>query len=221
LKIYKRGSSVRIDTTLVGFDTATSWKRGNESFIFRFSENSLPQLVVVDHDSQTATTNSVGANYSEDLSEYEPSQGSVDIRMSSPVDTTYVDIDKIGFIKTALLQVFNASNVEIVTKTRTEHLLEEDKERFRRQQHDNPLNAVLRLAEKRQECTSEMKQTGSDVYCGLTPEQYLDPDYSMENRDIGHPKQVLAALFNFLLCENIPFQLFCSFRSCGVFLAGH
>lgn len=42
--------------------------------------------------------------------------------------TSSVSIERVkNFL---LLQVFNASNVEIVTKTRTEHLLEEDKERF-------------------------------------------------------------------------------------------
>lgn len=33
-KIYKQGSSVRIDTTLLGFDH-TNWQRGNRSYIFK------------------------------------------------------------------------------------------------------------------------------------------------------------------------------------------
>ena len=33
-KVYKRGSRVRIDTTLLGFDD-TSWQRGNKSYIFK------------------------------------------------------------------------------------------------------------------------------------------------------------------------------------------
>ncbi|VBB28424.1 unnamed protein product, partial [Acanthocheilonema viteae] len=52
-KIYKRGSNVRIDTTLVGFDITSNWKRGNQSFIFRFSDNCQAQLIVLDHDSKT------------------------------------------------------------------------------------------------------------------------------------------------------------------------
>jgi ankyrin repeat domain-containing protein 13 len=35
-KIYKKGSMVRIDTTLVGFN-GNSWERGNKSFIFEAS----------------------------------------------------------------------------------------------------------------------------------------------------------------------------------------
>lgn len=33
-KVYKRGSNVRIDTTLLGFDN-TNWLRGNRSYIFK------------------------------------------------------------------------------------------------------------------------------------------------------------------------------------------
>lgn len=33
-KIYKQGSNVRIDTTLLGFDH-TNWQRGNRSYIFK------------------------------------------------------------------------------------------------------------------------------------------------------------------------------------------
>lgn len=33
-KVYKQGSNVRIDTTLLGFDQA-NWQRGNRSYIFK------------------------------------------------------------------------------------------------------------------------------------------------------------------------------------------
>nr|CAD7402463.1 unnamed protein product [Timema poppensis] len=33
-KVYKQGSNVRIDTTLLGFDQ-TNWQRGNRSYIFK------------------------------------------------------------------------------------------------------------------------------------------------------------------------------------------
>ena len=33
-KVYKQGSKVRIDTTLLGFDS-NKWQRGNTSFIFQ------------------------------------------------------------------------------------------------------------------------------------------------------------------------------------------
>lgn len=33
-KVYKQGSNVRIDTTLLGFEQS-SWQRGNKSYIFK------------------------------------------------------------------------------------------------------------------------------------------------------------------------------------------
>ncbi|VDO56827.1 unnamed protein product [Onchocerca flexuosa] len=191
---------------------ASNWKRGNQSFIFRFSDNCQAQLIVLDHDSKTATVHTMDSQSTNDLKDFIPPEEAIHSRMTSPVDTTFIDVEKIGFERSKggnLLswltssdrveevegyecKVFNASNVDIVTKTRTEHLLEGDKERFQHEEHENPLHTVLKLAEKHQKCTSEMKQTGSDVYCGLTPQQYLDKNYLMNNRDIGRPKQVLS-----------------------------
>uniref|UniRef100_A0A8R1U0K4 ANK_REP_REGION domain-containing protein n=1 Tax=Onchocerca volvulus TaxID=6282 RepID=A0A8R1U0K4_ONCVO len=230
-KIYKRGSNVRIDTTLVGFDMTSNWKRGNQSFIFRFSDNSQAQLIVLDHDSKTATVHTMDSQSTNDLKDFIPPEKAIYSRMTSPVDTTFIDVEKIGFERSkggGLLswltssdrveevegyecKVFNASNVDIVTKTRTEHLLEGDKERFRREEHENPLHTVLKLAEKHQKCTSEMKQTGNDIYCGLTPQQYLDKNYLMNDRDIGRPKQVTKKTSSFKatlwLCDHYPLDL--------------
>lgn len=33
-KVYKQGSNVRIDTTLLGFDHA-NWQRGSRSYVFK------------------------------------------------------------------------------------------------------------------------------------------------------------------------------------------
>uniref|UniRef100_F1KZA7 Ankyrin repeat domain-containing protein 13B n=1 Tax=Ascaris suum TaxID=6253 RepID=F1KZA7_ASCSU len=230
-KIYKRGSDVRIDTTLVGFDKSTNWKRGNQSFIFRFSETNQAELIVVDHDRRTAAIQTMEPDVAEKLSDYEPTVEAIYSRMTAPVDTTYVDIEKIGFERSrtgGLLswitssdrteainghecKVYTASNVEIVTKTRTEHLCEEDKERYKQNEDDTPLHTILRLVEKRQECKEEMKRTGVDVYCGLTPAQYLDKDYYMGDRDIGRPKQVTRKSNSFKatlwLCDQYPLDL--------------
>lgn len=40
-KIYKSRSSVRIDTTLVGFDQTSNWQRGNRSYIFTGKGNKI------------------------------------------------------------------------------------------------------------------------------------------------------------------------------------
>jgi hypothetical protein len=48
-KIYKKGSNLRIDTTLVGFEKL-NWIRGNISIIFNTEQE--PRLVICDHDTK-------------------------------------------------------------------------------------------------------------------------------------------------------------------------
>lgn len=55
LQIYKRGSDVRIDTTLVGFDSSSNWKRGNQTFMFRVTDNNQPEIIIIDHTSKTVS----------------------------------------------------------------------------------------------------------------------------------------------------------------------
>ncbi|VDM36877.1 unnamed protein product [Toxocara canis] len=234
-KIYKRGSDVRIDTTLVGFDRSTNWKRGNQSFIFRFSEANQAQLLVIDHDRRTATIQTMESDVAEELSDYEPPVEAVYSRMTAPVDTTYVDIDKIGLLFTLLSSCLfkdSCSNflfdvtvnfiLDLSVRRRavfcpgSHHLIAQKSStgtsaKYKQEENSNPLHTILRLVEKRQECTEEMKRTGVDVYCGLTPAQYLDKDYSMHDRDIGRPKQVTRKSNSFKatlwLCDNYPLDL--------------
>jgi hypothetical protein len=49
-KVYKKGSNLRIDTTLVGFEKLT-WIRGNISIIFNTFQGE-PRLVICDHDTK-------------------------------------------------------------------------------------------------------------------------------------------------------------------------
>ena len=49
-KVYKQGSNVRIDTTLLGFDQ-TSWVRGNRTYIFSGKHNGA-DLYEIDHDTR-------------------------------------------------------------------------------------------------------------------------------------------------------------------------
>ncbi|KAK6060851.1 ankyrin repeat protein [Cooperia oncophora] len=221
-KIYKQGSKVRIDTTLVGFE-ASSWKRGNQTYIFRLDENSLPEFIIIDHESKTATRQTLHDD--EALEEFTPSDEAVDMRMSSPISTTFIDVDKIGFERSyrgGLLgwisstektetiddyecKVFNASNVNLVTKTRKEHLSEEESARARQEENPNLLSNLLSTIVRSE--TSEESTTENLLDTGLTVYEYLDEDFPLDG-DIGRPKKVTKKSNNFKatlwLAENYP-----------------
>ncbi|EYC40941.1 hypothetical protein Y032_0588g352 [Ancylostoma ceylanicum] len=221
-KIYKQGSKVRIDTTLVGFEAST-WKRGNQTYIFRLDENESPQFIIIDHESKTATVQTLRDD--EPLDEFAPTESAVEMRMTSPISTTFIDVDKIGFERSyrgGLLgwissaektetidefecKVFNASNVNLVTKTRKEHLSGEDSARARQEENPNLLSNLLSTIVRTE--TSDESTTENLIDSGLTVDEYLDEDFPL-NGDIGRPKQVTKKSNNFKatlwLAEDFP-----------------
>ncbi|KHJ86168.1 hypothetical protein OESDEN_14090 [Oesophagostomum dentatum] len=221
-RIYKQGSKVRIDTTLVGFE-ASSWKRGNQTYIFRLDEDAAPQFIIIDHEAKTATVQTLHDD--EPLEEFSPSESAVELRMTSPISTTFIDVDKIGFERSyrgGLLgwisstekteyideyecKVFNASNVNLVTKTRKEHLSGEDTSRARQEEGSNLLSNLLSTIVRTE--TSEESTTENLIDTGLTVDEYLDAEFPL-NGDIGRPKQVTKKSNNFKatlwLAEDFP-----------------
>ena len=139
-KVFKRGSCVRIDTTLIGFDN-TSWQRGNRSYLFKGSDVEA-HFYEIDHD---AKEYSMEVMKDIDVEMFEngipPTKDSIQLRLQTPIINNSIDIDKISFErnksgwfawrneKNELIngydcRVYNASNVEFITKTRSEHLNE-------------------------------------------------------------------------------------------------
>ncbi|CAG9856866.1 unnamed protein product [Phyllotreta striolata] len=252
-KVYKQGSSVRIDTTLLGFDH-TSWQRGNRSYIFQgqtiqictpikgqrsyvFSLKTFVKpddgaiMMEIDHDLQQVYCEQMRTT-EDSLSVLLPNEESVSQRLTTPIVTTYVDTEKISFernkagmwgwrsdkteiVNTYECKVFSASNVELVTKTRTEHLTETDKARCKNQK--NPLQNFLGIAEVTESQAASLLQneefTNSSNPCNITPEEYFDRnvDLDAQKRDIGRPKEMSIKVqkfkANLWLCENYPLSL--------------
>jgi ankyrin repeat domain-containing protein 13 len=142
-KVYKRGSNVRIDTTLLGFDN-TSWQRGNRSYIFKGAEgNTGATMIEIDHDLHEVSVEQMHSNVDFDvLDGIPPSREVLNLRLTGPVIANNIDIEKISFernkagfwgwrseksemINSYDCKVYAASNVEFITRTRTEHLNEE------------------------------------------------------------------------------------------------
>ena len=139
-KVYKRGSNVRIDTTLIGFDN-TSWQRGNRTYLFKGSDDEA-HFYEIDHDTKEFSCETMKDI---DVEMFEngipPSKDSIQLRLQTPIISNTIDIDKISFERNKSgwfawkneknesvngyeCRVYNASNVEFITRTRTEHLAE-------------------------------------------------------------------------------------------------
>ena len=57
-RVYKRGSSVRVDTTLLGFNQ-NSWVRGSRSYIFT-GTNQGAKFYEIDHDTKQVYIEEMG-----------------------------------------------------------------------------------------------------------------------------------------------------------------
>jgi len=205
-KVWKCGSKVRIDTTLLGFDNMR-WRRGSRSYVFKGQANEAV-FMEMDHDNhqiftETITVPTVNADASFSL----PSEDAVAARITSPIVTTFIDTDKITFErsksgfwgwrndKSELVngyecRVFGASNVQLVTKTRSEHLTEQDKKRSKKSSR-SPLESFLSLAEEEDALTGaasngELSATFRNP-CHITMDDYFDADADLSGRDIGRP----------------------------------
>ncbi|XP_018801345.1 PREDICTED: ankyrin repeat domain-containing protein 13D isoform X2 [Bactrocera latifrons] len=138
-KVYKRGANVRIDTTLLGFDNNT-WQRGNRSYIFKGAKDSAV-MIEIDHDTHEVMEEQMNSDIG-DIVAIPPPIGAVRARLNAPVITNNIEMDKISFernksgiwgwrseksemINGYNCKVYGASNVEFITRTRMDHLNEE------------------------------------------------------------------------------------------------
>lgn len=229
-KVWKCGSNVRIDTTLLGFDNM-NWQRGNRSYVFK-GQADVASVMEIDHDARQVFTETIRVlSAAPDIALLKPSEEAVAARLTSPIVTTYIDTEKIAFersksglwgwrsdkaeaISGYTCKVFSASNVHLVTKTRTEHLTDQDKKRTKKSSR-TPLESFLGVAE------DEDKQQGvasngelaviSHNPTSITPEEYFDVKFDLTGRDIGRPIEQTTKTQKFRaqlwLCEQYPLSL--------------
>ncbi len=233
-RVYKQGSNVRIDTTLLGFDQ-TNWVRGSRTYVFSGRENGA-DLYEVDHDTRTVYCEEMRILSYEELESYVQSDDQISARLTTPLVLTFLDTDKINFERSRGgfwgwggsekseavngydCKVFGAHNVELVTKTRTEHLTEEDKKRAK--SNKNPLQSFLGMAEVEVKQAvgggSGGEETSSEYYsvnnpCCISPDEYFDAESDLKGRDIGRPREMTCRVQKFQaqlwLCEEFPLSL--------------
>ncbi|XP_028032709.1 ankyrin repeat domain-containing protein 13D isoform X1 [Bombyx mandarina] len=227
-KVYKRGANVRVDTTLIGFEN-NHWQRGDRTYIFRGQGRSA-SLVELDHEAGTAWCERVepaapGAECPA------PSARALQQRLAAPISINYLDTDKISFERNKSgiwgwrqdktepvngyeCKVFSANNVELVSKTRTEHL-----DKARRSSPRAPLAGLLALADSDTSApstplltpeTEEPPRSRSREELNVVSwEEYFSGE-AME-RDIGRPKEITEKVQKFKatlwLCEDYPLEL--------------
>lgn len=117
-------------------------------------------MIEIDHDAQEVSIEKM-RNSMSDISVITPTPESVNARLTAPITANHIDIDKISFernksgiwgwrseksetINNYECKVYAASNVEFITRTRTEHLNEEQS-RIRNSR--TPLQSFFGLAE--------------------------------------------------------------------------
>ncbi|XP_028818704.1 ankyrin repeat domain-containing protein 13B isoform X2 [Denticeps clupeoides] len=236
-RVWKSGQCLRVDTTLMGFEQMT-WQRGNRSFIFR-GQDSSAVVMEVDHDRQlvfceTLCVSSLASPTSRAgrglLGAFQPTEEQVATRLSAPVVTTQLDTRNISFErnKTGILgwrsekteivngyeaKVYGASNVELITRTRTDHLTEQHKAKPKGSK--TPLQSFLGIAEQHMGPNNGtlVTQTSCSVTnpTALTAEEYFNSGLPLGQRDIGHPCHLTTKTQRFKaklwLCESHPLSL--------------
>jgi len=219
-RVYKRGSSVRVDTTLLGFDH-NSWVRGNRTYIFK-GEKESASFIEVDHDARQVFQEEMRAQDTDGLSFSSPEQ--VEHRISTPLVQTYLDTDNISFqrVKSGFFgwgsdkselvsgmecKVFAANNVEVVTKTRMEHMSAADKENARA--NKNPLLTFFGPSETADAAETSGAASLTAANATLPTEEEYFAEESMVV--IGTPKEEYKKGQKFKaqlwLCEDYPLSL--------------
>ncbi|XP_032434840.1 ankyrin repeat domain-containing protein 13A [Xiphophorus hellerii] len=204
-RIWKSGASLRVDATLLGFDNMT-WIRGRRSYIFK-GDDSHAELMEVNHDDGVVDTERF--NISQEMEEVtlesmQPAEQEVAKRLTTSIVNTYLDTKDIAFerCKSGILgwrtdkteavngfeaKVFSVNNVNVVIRTRTEHLTDEEKTRIKSER--NVLESLLGTVEQHISAQGNLtlEYATATNPTAITPEEYFNPDFDLGNRDIGRP----------------------------------
>ncbi|KAG7273139.1 hypothetical protein CRUP_034537 [Coryphaenoides rupestris] len=181
-RIWKSGASLRVDVTLLGFENMT-WIRGRRSYIFRGDgTDACAELMEVNHDEEVVDTERF--NISQEMEEVtldsmQPAEQEVAKRLTTPIVNTYLDTKDIAFE--------SVNNVNVIIRTRTEHLTDEEKARIKSER--NVLESLLGTVEQHISAQGDLtlEYATATNPTAITPEEYFDPNFDLEDRDIGRP----------------------------------
>lgn len=185
----------------------------------------------VDHDRQVVHTETLGPALHEPealLAAMRPSEEHVASRLTSPIVSTHLDTRNVAFERNKCgiwgwrsekmetvsgyeAKVYSATNVELVTRTRTEHLSDQDK--LRNKGGKTPFQSFLGMAQQHSSHTAApVQQAASPTNpTAISAEEYFDPSFNLESRNIGRPIEMSSKVQRFKatlwLSEEHPLSL--------------
>ncbi|XP_065587999.1 ankyrin repeat domain-containing protein 13B isoform X2 [Cyrtonyx montezumae] len=189
-------------------------------------------VMEIDHDRRVVYSETLAlAGHDQEvlLAAVQPTEEQVMGRLTAPVVTTQLDTKNIAFErnksgilgwrseKTEMVngyeaKVYGASNVELITRTRTEHL--SDQHKGKSKGGKTPLQSFLGIAEQHVGPNNGtlITQTLSHANpTAITPEEYFNPNFELGNRDMGRPMELTTKTQKFKaklwLCEDHPLSL--------------
>ncbi|CAB1321608.1 unnamed protein product [Coregonus sp. 'balchen'] len=95
--------------------------------------------------------------------------------------------DKTEVVNGFEAKVFTVNNVNVVIRTRTEHLTDEEKARIKSER--NVLEYLLGTVEQQISAQGDLtlEYATATNPTAITPQEYFDPAFDLEDRDIGRP----------------------------------
>uniref|UniRef100_A0A674HWA1 Ankyrin repeat domain 13B n=1 Tax=Taeniopygia guttata TaxID=59729 RepID=A0A674HWA1_TAEGU len=202
-----------------------------------FPADSSAVVMEIDHDRRVVYSETLAlAGHDQEvlLAAVQPTEEQVMGRLTAPVVTTQLDTKNIAFErnksgilgwrseKTEMVngyeaKVYGASNVELITRTRTEHLSDQHKGKSKgcktplqsflgiAEQHVGPNNGVSVSGRRGwpSSQTSPLTPRGCPLMqtlitqtlshanpTAITPEEYFNPNFELGNRDMGRPMEL-------------------------------
>uniref|UniRef100_A0A8C2AKX5 Ankyrin repeat domain 13A n=1 Tax=Cyprinus carpio TaxID=7962 RepID=A0A8C2AKX5_CYPCA len=178
-RIWKSGACLRVDTNLLGFENMT-WIRGRRSYIFR-GEDNCTELMEVNHEDEVVDTERFDLSREmEDvtLDSMQPAEQEVAKRLTTPIVNTYLDTKNIAFER-------SKSGIWGWRSDRTEVVNGFEAQVSERNVLESLLGTVEQQIGAQGDMTMEFATATNPT--AITPDEYFNPDFDLQGRDIGRP----------------------------------